>query len=734
MLGDGALLPLHTQQLWPASTALWNSSFPAHRSSRVPFSLVPPIPALHFQMPSRFAATQLRHAASNPFASSCTDIEEELDAESDWELEILDEIDPLQYLNSGKRRTRRSRSGKGDATIADVVSAESDDFNWAERARNRACIAVQERNPSAASFLKKKILTDPSKKGARRKKGRTGQELKHTLQLPGRSVDASFKKLKDKDNFGKTNDTTEFDDLRKHMQELADKTRLLPEQVNEREKAFNRRLVNAACAQEVLEIVGSALEITRSLGAPSRLTPLNTATALHRIAKHMESSGMPKSDRLAFARKRDMAELVGRAIEGLAGCSAQGLSNIAWALCKVGGSSLYFSEMDRIAGVALEKISDFNTQNIANMVGAFASMQHSVPTLFSSLASHASGKAQSFKPQELAQVLWAFATLFQPLNPLFDALDRTCESISINPTSGREFNERNVRRLDADSICIENDPAMPSYGSACSCGDEPVKEFTIRRALAESDQPSKSDKATSAVAETEDTGTMRRALQSLHPGTYVQASPFDNATAKQWANCAWSYAVLNQIERPSFKYLWQKLESSGSRIAEDNSHRSSSGTEAFLSQIHLVNLCLRYEYPHLRLTLKTSLKDLAVEAWERHKSDSLSTSVHQKHVDWLLVSTGKNWVAECTAADYSLDLALVEEKVAIEFDGPSHFARNTGSCLGNTLFKKRLLACAGWTILSIPFQEWEDLDGEAMQRQYLKGLLGSKARMDSLRI
>jgi len=46
---------------------------------------------------------------------------------------------------------------------------------------------------------------------------------------------------------------------------------------------------------------------------------------------------------------------------------------MAWALYKIGGQLLYLSEMDRIAEVAIDKVGELN---VANIVGAFASMQH----------------------------------------------------------------------------------------------------------------------------------------------------------------------------------------------------------------------------------------------------------------------------------------------------------------------------------------------------------------------
>lgn len=136
---------------------------------------------------------------------------------------------------------------------------------------------------------------------------------------------------------------------------------------------LNRRLVGAIDAAEVLAVVGDVIQYSM-LGEEGPLSPFNVSTALHRIAKHMEATSMHKSDRLAFARKKVMAQLVSAAMEALPNCSAQSISNISWALSKVGGYSLYWTEMDLLAQVAVRKLFDLEPQHIANIAGAFASM------------------------------------------------------------------------------------------------------------------------------------------------------------------------------------------------------------------------------------------------------------------------------------------------------------------------------------------------------------------------
>ncbi|KAL0278024.1 UNVERIFIED_CONTAM: RAP domain-containing protein, chloroplastic [Sesamum radiatum] len=192
---------------------------------------------------------------------------------------------------------------------------------------------------------------------------------------------------------------------------------------------LNKLIVEAQTAEEVLEVTADVITAVSKGLSPSPLSPLNIATALHRIARNMEKVSMMRTRRLTFARQREMCMLVGMAMAALPECSAQGVSNIAWALSKIGGELLYLSEMDRVAEVALTKVAEFNSQNVANLAGAFASMQHSAPELFSGLSKRASNIIHTFQPQEIAQVLWAFASLYEPADPILESLDNVFKDV-----------------------------------------------------------------------------------------------------------------------------------------------------------------------------------------------------------------------------------------------------------------------------------------------------------------
>ncbi|XP_074281293.1 RAP domain-containing protein, chloroplastic [Silene latifolia] len=221
-----------------------------------------------------------------------------------------------------------------------------------------------------------------------------------------------------------------------------------------KEVNLNRMVVDAQTAEEVLEVVSETIIAVGKGLSPSPLSPLNLATTIHRIAKNMEKVSMTETRRLAFARQREMSMLVGIIMTALPECSAQGISNIAWALSKIGGDLLYLTEMDRVAEVAMTKVSEFNSQNVANVAGAFASMRHSSPDLFLELSKRASEIIHTFRAQELAQLLWAFAFLNEPADPFLEVLDNVYTDI-------QQFQCSSVRDE------LNHDEAVVSEGSSC---------------------------------------------------------------------------------------------------------------------------------------------------------------------------------------------------------------------------------------------------------------------------
>lgn len=69
----------------------------------------------------------------------------------------------------------------------------------------------------------------------------------------------------------------------------------------------------------------------------------------------------------------------------------------------------------------------------------------------------------------------------------------------------------------------------------------------------------------------------------------------------------------------------------------------------------------------------------------------------------------------------AVDIALPEERIAIEVDGPFHFTRNSRRPMGDMYARAALLEARGWRVASVPYFAWAS-DREE-RRAYMEDLL-----------
>jgi very-short-patch-repair endonuclease len=185
-------------------------------------------------------------------------------------------------------------------------------------------------------------------------------------------------------------------------------------------------------------------------------------------------------------------------------------------------------------------------------------------------------------------------------------------------------------------------------------------------------------------------------------------------TEQGLANSMWAMATLGW--RPSDAYF--------SAMGTSAVFRSNlqQDTLCQLFQVHLASRLLNFG----RFSLSPSLLPVAAQAF-RTLAKRTSISKTQREVGHCLTRLGIEYELEHLTEDgfFSIDIAVVDRRIAIEFDGPLHFTSNTLEPLG--AIRERLLTAIGWRVISIPFFEWDPKLGShathEVQDAYMRRLL-----------
>ena len=202
---------------------------------------------------------------------------------------------------------------------------------------------------------------------------------------------------------------------------------------------------------------------------------------------------------------------------------------------------------------------------------------------------------------------------------------------------------------------------------------------------------------------------MRCALE----GAAVRLAPSMNA--QDVANTLWALATLGwEANADMASCLQQHVEALFS-----NSGRKQLSSEDLsqLLQAHLASHFLRLGL----LTLPFPSLQMALAAY-REQAREVTVSRGQREVGESLRRLGVSHELEYITADglFSIDLAIVDRRIAVEFDGPSHFHTDSLEPRGHTRLRDRLLSAMGWHVVSIPFFEWARLHQPEQMDAYVE--------------
>lgn len=239
---------------------------------------------------------------------------------------------------------------------------------------------------------------------------------------------------------------------------------------------------------------------------------------------------------------------------------------------------------------------------------------------------------------------------------------------------------------------------------------------------------------------------VQKAFDRIHLGSQEQA------------NIAWSLTVLEKYHSTHAVELISKIFSVCSASCKD-------GNLIQLEHAHQLwqsMVILQHECPDAVKHVDPETFQFLKSAWNQEKTRQKSSSARHhalsqtlkfmgvKHyneydedIDLALVlKVDSKWTHAAEHTDYSSTNMSNKQRVAIEFDGPTHFTKipNTSvqgqtpkppRALGHTVLKYKLLKTQGWTIVRIPFYEFDRIPFWAsMERQrYLQRKLKTHANL-----
>ena len=200
---------------------------------------------------------------------------------------------------------------------------------------------------------------------------------------------------------------------------------------------------------------------------------------------------------------------------------------------------------------------------------------------------------------------------------------------------------------------------------------------------------------------------------------------------QEQANIAWSLTVLEEHQSPEAVYLLDRIFQEAAKACEDN-HVIQLEHAHQLWQAYFL---LEEESPDAVDGVPLWFVDYLRDKWKVEKARDKLSSARHRSLSQTLHLMGVDHYNE---HDEDIDVAIVIKKdaswshetddgnevtqrvsLAVEFDGPNHFTREQESsgirkppqprALGHTVLKYRLLKKQGWSVVRVPYYEFDKI-------------------------
>ena len=422
------------------------------------------------------------------------------------------------------------------------------------------------------------------------------------------------------------------------------------------------------------------------------------------------------------------------------------------------------------------RISLCRWNELANIAWAFATRGFSstklAERLYRAIADEASarvrGQGQSaILSRDIAQIVWALGTVqadnYRISNGLVSLIDAFAGSLNATRFSDNKFGTWSCPDIVQISLSLAH--------ARLDCGDilRPLYEESLQRLM---DHNEGSDNAQHRPFYAWEVSILlwaqarlylrgqegpvyadftQRAIDRLVVDSQNTSLQSVGIGPQEQANIAWSLTVLQAEGREGAETLLRKI--FGEAVAtcrRDGVIQLEHAHQLWQALYLLEDTC-----PEAVADVPDWFREYLEDRWIAEKEKNKVSSSRHRSISQLLTLMG---VAHFNEHDEDIDVALVlkpnatwthqsqdgeqaiaSKKVAVEFDGPMHFSRmrdpadgvrpKAPRALGHTALKYRLLKKKGWSVIRVPYYEYDRIPFWAsMERQrYLQRLLKTHA-------
>jgi len=364
-----------------------------------------------------------------------------------------------------------------------------------------------------------------------------------------------------------------------------------------------------------------------------------------------------------------------------------------------------------------KKVEGFYPQALTNTLWAYATLKHpravklaqtlapamlaTLPKNEVSLTRAENATEGQFSTQAVSNALWTYASL--GVNPGVELLDGLASWVSKNADT---FKSQELSNAAWSYAQLGHHPGDSTLSALERCLLERKDEYTTQ-ALANSSI------GLAYFGGSKD-GGLKTMFNAVTPSTFR----LSDGNSQDLSNLTWAIAAVGAFESLLYKAAVRQL------FRRDAKEFAPEGLKMIFHAM-LMQKDFDPDRSKVDVVYPDWVNEDARKAWLTQTTET-RVSTFQQQVALTIKGLGVETVMEHTTEDevYSMDICILDKKVAIECDGPSHYYTNLTSVpTQKTVLRNRALAARGWKVVVVPYYIWHDEWSSSGARAYIGKLL-----------